>query len=131
LVGAKVGSGTFIDPGWEGLLEIDNLKIGKNCIILTPNIHGHFVDHNKLQFAPLKIGNECRANLGSTIMPFTTIVDRITLLSQCTTTKGQKLDERGGYYMGNTAFRLYTDDLNIDENGNTDSEAQFLKEDDD
>ena len=53
------------------------------------------------------------ANIGSTIMPFSTIKDRITLLSQCTTTKGQVLDKQGSFYMGNMAFQLHTDDLNI------------------
>ena len=113
LVGAKIGKGCFMDPSWGGFLEIDNMHIGQGCIILTPNVHGHFVDHNKLQFAPVRIGSQCRANIGSTIMPFSTIKDRITLLSQCTTTKGQVLDKQGSFYMGNMAFQLHTDDLNI------------------
>ena len=111
LVGAKIGKCCFLDPNWGGFLEIDNMIIGQGCIILSPNIHGHFVDHNKLQFAPVRLGRDVRVNIGATVMPFSTIADRITLLSQCTTTKGQVLDKVGSYYMGNIAFELHTDDI--------------------
>jgi hypothetical protein len=49
LMGAKIGNNCFIDPGPNGIFEIDNLVVGNDSIILTPNIHGHFVDHGTLQ----------------------------------------------------------------------------------
>eukprot|EP00978_Attheya_sp_CCMP212_P033290 scaffold133765_cov60-Attheya_sp.AAC.4 len=111
-VGAKVGKGCFIDPGTGGFLEIDNMQIGNGTVILTNNIHGHFVDHNKLQFAPVRLGNFVRLNEGAAVMPFTTIQDGITLLSQCTTIKGQVLKKKdGGFYMGNVAFEVSSEGM--------------------
>jgi hypothetical protein len=48
-MGAKIGRRCFIDPGINGIFEIDNLTVGNDSIVLTPNIHGHFVDHGTLQ----------------------------------------------------------------------------------
>jgi acetyltransferase-like isoleucine patch superfamily enzyme len=88
LTGAKIGKECFLDPGTSGFFEIDNMHIGNGTIALIPNIHGHFVNHNQLQFAPVMLRCNVRVNDGATVMPFTTVGDNITLLSQCTTTMG-------------------------------------------
>ena len=66
-MGAKVGKGSIVDPGPSGLFEIDNITVGNNSILLSPNIHGHFVDHGKLQFATVEIGDNVRINDGATV----------------------------------------------------------------
>ena len=104
-MGARVGSRCFIDPGGVGLLEVDNLFIGSDSIVLTPNVHGHFVDHQQLQFAPVVIGKRARLNDGSTVMPFVTLADDVSLRAHCTTIKGQRLDP--GVYQGSPATRTF------------------------
>jgi acetyltransferase-like isoleucine patch superfamily enzyme len=97
-----MGRKCFVDPGPAGLFELDGLEVGDECFILSPNVHGHFVDHGKLQLATVMLGRKARVNDGATIMPFTEIGDEVTLLTQCTTIKGSVL-QKSGIYMGNTA----------------------------
>ena len=66
-MGAKVGKGSIVDPGPSGLFEIDNITVGNNSILLSPNIHGHFVDHGKLQFGTVEICDNVRINDGATV----------------------------------------------------------------
>ena len=101
MTGAQIGERCFLDPGAAGWFELDGLQIGDDSFIMTPNIHGHFVDHGKLQFAPVTVGHKARVNDGATVMPFTEIAGNVTLLTQCTTIKGNTLDS--GIYMGNVA----------------------------
>ena len=101
LIGASIGARCYIDPTVAGWLEMDGIKIEDDSFVITPNVHGHFVDHGKLQFAPVTIGKRARINDGATVMPFTDISANVTLLTQCTTIKGLTLDS--GIYMGNVA----------------------------
>ncbi len=101
LTGAQIGERCFLDPGAAGWFELDGIKIDDDSFVMTPNIHGHFVDHGKLQFAPVTFGQKARVNDGATVMPFTEILSNVTLLTQCTTIKGETLDP--GIYMGNVA----------------------------
>lgn len=101
MTGAQIGERCFLDPGAAGWFELDGLQIGDDSFVMTPNVHGHFVDHGKLQFAPVTVGHKARVNDGATVMPFTKISGNVTLLTQCTTIKGNTLDS--GIYMGNVA----------------------------
>lgn len=112
LMGATIGKNCFIDPGINGFFEIDNLSVGNDAIVLTPNLHGHFVDHGTLQFAIVSLGSKVRINDGATIMPFTVVENNITLLTQCTTIKGMELKDPG-IYMGNVASQLKTSNGNV------------------
>lgn len=104
----------FIDPGPAGLFEIDGIEVGDECVILSPNVHGHFVDHGKLQFATVRLASKARVNDGATIMPFSDIGFSVTLLTQCTTIKGMVL-EKSGIYMGNTAAMVKSQGLHDEE----------------
>ncbi len=117
LTGAKIGRKCFVDPGPAGLFELDGIEVGDECFLLSPNVHGHFVDHGKLQFATVLLGRKrkARVNDGATIMPFTEIGEEVTLLSQCTTIKGSVL-QKSGIYMGNTASIVMSCIKDHDEN---------------
>ena len=115
LMGARIGSKCFIDPGPAGLFEIDGIEVGDGSYVLSPNVHGHFVDHGKLQFATVRLQKKARVNDGATIMPFADIGDEVTLLTQCTTIKGMVI-RNSGIYMGNTASILKTSCIQDEEN---------------
>jgi len=99
-MGAKVGKRVFISPEQGGLREINFLDIGDNAVVLTANLHAHYMDHGKLQFATVKIDSDVCVNVGCTVLPLTHYGEGCTLRPFTCTVKGQKF-EAGRVYAGN------------------------------
>jgi hypothetical protein len=88
LMGADIGNESYVDiPG--GLREVNNIIMKERSVLLTRFIYAHYIDHGKLQFAPVVIGSEVCINKECMIMPLTTYEDNTTLRPYSSTIKGQ------------------------------------------
>eukprot|EP00927_Polykrikos_kofoidii_P030667 TRINITY_DN26395_c0_g1_i1.p1 TRINITY_DN26395_c0_g1~~TRINITY_DN26395_c0_g1_i1.p1 ORF type:complete len:2324 (-),score=348.81 TRINITY_DN26395_c0_g1_i1:181-6945(-) len=106
-MGAEIGAGVFIDVRSGGFREVDHMKIEAGAVLLTQNVHAHYIDHGKLQFAPVYIGRGACINDGSYVMPLTRYEPNCVLRPYTCTTKGQ-IVLPDSVVEGNPAVRTHT-----------------------
>ncbi len=88
LMGASLGDDVYIDiPG--GLREVNNIIMEDGAVLLTRFIYAHYIDHGKLQFAPVIIGADAVINKDCMVMPLTTYEDNVSIRAYSSTIKGQ------------------------------------------
>jgi len=101
-MGAHIGKNVFISPETAGLRELNHMYIDDGAIVLAANVMAHYIDHDMLQFAPVRIGKNVRINVGCMVQPLTLYEEGCTLRAYTTGMKGMSF-KAGGIYQGNPA----------------------------
>jgi hypothetical protein len=101
-MGAKIGKNVFMSPETAGLRELNHMYIDDGAIVLAANVMAHYIDHDMLQFAPVRIGKNVRINVGCMVQPLTLYEEGCTLRAYTTGMKGMSF-KAGAIYQGNPA----------------------------
>ena len=104
-MGATVGNNAYVDmPG--GLREVTNIIIDEESVLLTRFIFAHYIDHGKLQFAPVVISSDVCINKECMIMPLTTYESGVSLRPYSSTIKGQTFGS-DRIFQGHPATKMF------------------------
>jgi hypothetical protein len=84
---------------------VQNWEVGDGAVIMSANVSGHYIDHHKLQFAPVVVQSNVCVNVGATLQPLTQYHAGCTLRPYTTSIKGMSF-KSGKVYAGNPSYEL-------------------------